>query len=67
VQPCKYKYISISCDELIQRLNVLCGSREAGNNSPEVRNEIVSILDILLNEGEIEPEEHKLLYSKWFS
>ncbi len=43
-----YKYYS-SCDELIQRLNVLIGSREAGNNSPVLRNEIVSILDILFN------------------
>src|SRR5208282_836379 len=39
-----YKYYS-SCDELIQRLNLLYGITEAGNNSPEIRNEIVSILD----------------------
>jgi hypothetical protein len=61
-----YKYY-LSCDELIERLQLLYGSREADNNSPEVRNEIVSILDILLNKEEIKPEEHKLLYSKWFS
>src|SRR5882724_4529548 len=47
-----YKYYS-SCDELIQRLNLLCGNRDAGNNSREVRNEIVSILDILLNNQNI--------------
>jgi hypothetical protein len=59
-----YKYYS-SCDELIQRLKVLCGSRKAGNNSSEVRNEIVSILDILLNNKYINTKEHKLLYDKW--
>ena len=59
-----YKYYS-SCDELIQRLKVLCGSREAGNNSPEVRNEIVSILDILLKNRYINTKEHKKLYNKW--
>ena len=59
-----YKYYS-SCDELIQRLNILCGSREAGNNSPEIRNEIVDILDILLNNNYIKAKQHKKLYSKW--
>ena len=59
-----YKYYS-SCDELIQRLKVLCGSREAGNNSPEVRNEIVSILDILLKNRYINAKQHKKFYSKW--
>jgi hypothetical protein len=58
-----YKYYS-SCDELIQRLKVLCGSREAGNNIPVVRSEIVSILDILLNNKYINTKEHKILYSK---
>jgi len=59
-----YKYYS-SCDELIQRLNLLYGITEAGNNSPEIRNEIVSILDILLNNKYINTKEHKLLYDKW--
>ena len=56
-----YKYYS-SCDELIQRLNLLYGITEAG---PEIRNEIVSILDILLNNKYINTKEHKLLYDKW--
>jgi hypothetical protein len=59
-----YKYYS-SCDELIQRLNLLCGNRDAGNNSPIVRNEIVSILDILLENKRINSKEHKKLYNKW--
>ena len=59
-----YKYYS-TCDELIERLNLLCGSKDAGNNSTEIRNEIVSILDILLNKGVIDANSHKLLYNKW--
>ena len=59
-----YKYY-LTCDELIERLNLLCGNKDAGNNSFEVRNEIVSILDILLNHGLIKPKEHNLLYTKW--
>jgi hypothetical protein len=59
-----YKYYS-SCDELIQRLHLLCGITEAGNNSPEVRNEIVSILDILLKDKYIDSKQHKILYNKW--
>ena len=55
-----YKYYS-TCDELIERLNLLCGSKDAGKDSSEVRNEIVSILDILLNKGVIKPKEHNLL------
>jgi hypothetical protein len=55
-----YKYYS-SCDELIHRLIVLCGSIEGGNNSPVVRNEIVSILEILLNNSCIDVKEHKIL------
>jgi hypothetical protein len=58
-----YKYYS-SCDELIQRLNLLCIT-EAGNNSPEVRNEIDSILDILLKNRYINAIQHKKLYNKW--
>jgi hypothetical protein len=38
----KFKYYSNN-DDLIQRLNLLCGSKEAGNNRPEVRTEIVSM------------------------
>lgn len=59
-----YKYYT-SCDELIEKLNLLCGSKDANNNSPEIRNEIVSILDILLNKGMIDANSHKLLYNKW--
>jgi hypothetical protein len=59
-----YKYYS-NCDELIQRLSLLCGNKEAGNNSPDVKNEIVSILDILLKNKRINTNEHKKLYNKW--
>jgi hypothetical protein len=59
-----YKYYS-SFDELIQRLNLLCGITEAGNNNPEVRNEIVSIIDILFKNKYIDSKQHKLFYNKW--
>lgn len=59
-----YRYYS-SFDELIMRLNLLCSSRESGNNSPEIINEIVSILDILLNKKVINPKQHKFLIYKW--
>lgn len=59
-----YRYYS-SFDELIMRLNLLCSSREAGNNSQEVINEIVSILDILLNKKLINLKQHKFLTFKW--
>ena len=59
-----YKYYS-TCDELIERLNLLYGSKNSGNNNPEISNEIVSILDILLNKGVIDKNTHKLFYNKW--
>ena len=59
-----YKYYS-SFDELIQRLSLLCGITEAGNNNPEVRNEIVSIIDILFKNKYIDSKQHKLFYNKW--
>jgi hypothetical protein len=52
-----YKYHS-SCDELIKRLQVLRDSIEADNNSPVVRNEIVSILNILLNNCYINAKQY---------
>ena len=49
----------------MKELNLLCGHTEVGNNSPEVRNEIVSILDILLKNQYINSKQHKILYNKW--
>eukprot|EP00117_Sycon_ciliatum_P009595 scpid35372/ scgid11824/ len=42
--------------ELVDRLGLLCASREAGNTSKKVINELVEILDRLLNEKVIKKE-----------
>ena len=63
-QGISYKHYS-TCDELVEKLKILCGSREIGNNSAELINEIVSILDILLNKGILNKDEHKIFFNKW--
>ena len=48
--------------ELVERLGLLCASREAGNTSKHVVNELVEILDRLLNEKVIKKSEYKKNY-----
>ncbi len=43
----------------------MCGERDIGNDSVEVRNEIVSLLDLLLKQNAITSKEQNKLYSKW--
>jgi len=62
----QYKYYS-SPDELINRLELLCAERDIGNDSIEVRNEIMSILDILLKSKIIDKAYHKDMFRKWCS
>jgi hypothetical protein len=62
----QYKYYS-SPDELIKRLELLCAERDIGNDSIEVRNEIMSILDILLKSKIIDKAYHKEMFRKWCS
>jgi hypothetical protein len=52
-------------DDLFKRLELLCGERDIGNDSVEVRNEIVSLLDLLLKQNAITSKEQNKLYSKW--
>lgn len=52
-------------DDLFKRLELLCAERDIGNDSIELRNEVVSILDLLLKQNVITSNEHKKLYSKW--
>jgi hypothetical protein len=59
-----YKYYSNN-DELVKRLTLLCWAIEVGNNSIEVKNEIVSILDTLSNIKVINSKERKMLFNKW--
>jgi hypothetical protein len=60
----EYKYYS-SPDELINRLELLCAERDIGNDSIEVRNEIMSILDILLKNKIIDKAHHEEMFRKW--
>ena len=51
--------------ELVERLGLLCASREAGNTSKKVINELVEILDRLLNEKRIKKSEYKKIYKTY--
>jgi hypothetical protein len=62
----QYKYYKAP-DELINRLELLCAEMDIGNDSIEVRNEIMTLLDCLLQEKVINTKEYKELFSKWCS
>jgi hypothetical protein len=62
----EYKYYS-SPDELVNRLELLCAERDIGNDSIEVRNEIMAILDILLKSKIIDKVDHEEMFRKWCS
>jgi hypothetical protein len=62
----EYKYYS-SPNELINRLELLCAENDIGNDSIEIRNEIMSILDILLKNKIIDNVHHEELFRKWCS
>ena len=51
-----------SPDELISRLNLLIAGKQAGNNSVELRNETVAILDELLKTKILTNEQHNSFY-----
>jgi len=59
----QYVYYN-SIDDLFKRLELLHAERDIGNDSLEVRNEIFSILDLLLKQNSITSKEHIKLYSK---
>ena len=50
-------------DELIQRLELLISSKQAGKKSRALDNEIVEILDALLKDGVIDKKAYKLILS----
>ena len=50
-------------DELIQRLELLISSKQAGKQSRALDNEIVEILDALLKDGVIDKRSYKLILS----
>ena len=57
-----------SCDpkELINDLELICGSIESGNNNQELKNEGISIIDELLKTGNLLPSQHESLYKTYF-
>ena len=48
-------------DEAANRLHVLLGEISAGNNNPQLKNEISQLSDYLLKDGHISPADHKKL------
>ncbi len=52
-------------DDLFKRLELSFAGRDLGNDSVEVKNEIVSILDLLSKQNAITSKEHNKLYNKW--
>ena len=54
-----------SPDELCRRLEVLISSRQAGNDSIDLDNEIVEIIDKLLVDGVIHEEDYKTIKEKY--
>ena len=51
-------------EELAKRLQLLIASKEAGNNSIALDNEIVTILNKLYTDGDITKEQYKLFYNE---
>jgi len=56
--------VFLNPNEMVDRLELLFGSREAGNDSVEIYNEIVDILDKLLNLKYITKLQHKKITMK---
>ena len=59
---------SCSCDpkQLMDNLELICGSIEAGNNNQELINDGIGIIDELLKTKVLSPEKHEILYKKYF-
>ena len=49
-------------DELMNDLELICGSLEAGNNNQQLKNHGINIIDELLKMGQILPEKHLLVW-----
>ena len=55
-----------NADELVDKLELIIGSKNAGNTSREMLNEGVLIIDALLKHRKINKEDHKKLYNMYF-
>ena len=60
----KVKYYKTP-DELVERLELIFASKNAGNNSIAIMNEAVEIMNTLLNDGLITSDEYKQMYTKF--
>ena len=69
------KIINCSCDnqaieyynnpnELLNKLEIIIGSLESGNNSPMLLNKGIKIIDELLQKDNLNLEQHKRLHEK---
>ena len=54
-------------NDLIDRMGVLVGEIEAGNNSVLVHNELMNILDVLLQKGIIDKKMHKSIFKQYLN
>lgn len=54
-----------SPDELVQRLEILVGQKEANNDSKDVTNELSEILDQLVQLGVINKKQHAQLFNRY--
>ena len=53
-------------EKLIEKLDVICGSINAGNSSNELRNQGITILDELLKLKRITKRIHEKIYNNYF-
>lgn len=51
-------------NQLLERLNILVGSWNAGNKNQEIYNEAIQIIDYLLNKGVINKTAHKKIFNQ---
>ncbi|XP_053404819.1 uncharacterized protein LOC128558705 isoform X2 [Mercenaria mercenaria] len=54
-------------EELVNDLELICGSIDAGNNNEELKNEGIRVVDQLSKMNKLLPEQHEMLYKKYFS
>jgi hypothetical protein len=50
-------------DDLKQRLNLLLASKQAGNDSTELKNQAMQIIDLLFNNGVINRDQYSKVYN----
>ena len=53
--------------EMMKKLELIIGSKVAGNNSIELRNTIVALLDILLRNSILNKSQYNKIYKNYFS